>query len=173
MDKAKKYVDKPIKVAAATYATNKFNEAAPFMPLLYFAGGQMEERHTDIRNAVENAYKQAGLGPEDLDLIELQDTCSSNELIYSEVILRLQEGEADRLLEKGATALGGEIPINVSGGSSSFGEAISAQGFLQIYELVQQLRGQAGERQVKDARIGLAQQHGGHGYASAIILEKV
>jgi acetyl-CoA acetyltransferase len=122
--------------------------------------------------AVNLAYKQAGMNPEDIDLIELPDNSSWHELVYTECILRLQEGEADQMLEKHETDIGGKIPICPSGGIASFGEAVSTQGLAQVCELTWQLRGQAGQRQVENAKVGLGQVYGAQGNNSCVILSK-
>jgi acetyl-CoA acetyltransferase len=122
--------------------------------------------------AVSLAYKQAGMTPEDIDLIELPDNSSWHELVYTECILGLHEGEADQMLEKHETDIGGRIPVCPSGGIASFGEAVSTQGLAQVCELTWQLRGQAGQRQVENAKVGLGQVYGAQGNNSAVILSK-
>ena len=116
------------------------------------------------------AYRMAGIGPEDVDFVELPDNSSWHYLQYLETLELCGPGEAERLLEKGETMLGGSLPVCPSGGASSYGEAISAQGLLQVCELVTQLRGDAGARQVEGARVGLAQTYGQLGNSSTAIL---
>ena len=116
------------------------------------------------------AYEQAGIGPKDVDFVEVPDNSSWHYLQYLETMGLCEPGEADHLLDKGETILGGRLPVCPSGGASSFGEAVSAQGLLQIYELVDQLRGSAGDRQVEGARIGMAQTYGMLGNSSTAIL---
>src|ERR1700761_8920486 len=93
------------------------------------------------------AYEEAGIGPDDLDLAEVYDLSAALELDWYEDIGLCGEGEAEKLLRDGATTIGGRIPVNPSGGLSSFGEAIPAQAIAQVCECVWQLRGQAGGRQ--------------------------
>src|SRR5438309_2167485 len=97
------------------------------------------------------AYEQAGLGPDDLDLAEVYDLSSALELDWYENIGLCKPGEAERLLHDGDTAIGGRIPVNPSGGLSCFGEAVPAQALAQVCELTWQLRGQADGRQVENA----------------------
>ena len=106
------------------------------------------------------AYEEAGIGPEDVDVAEVYDLSSALELDWYEDIGLCKEGEAERLLRDGDTAVGGRIPVNPSGGLSCFGEAIPAQAIAQVCELVWQLRGQATGRQVEGARVGRHRQPG-------------
>ncbi|MBN1498068.1 MAG: thiolase family protein [Spirochaetes bacterium] len=107
------------------------------------------------------AYAKAGLGPKDVDFAEVHDATAYGELHQAEALGFCKEGEGGRLAESGATRIGGRIPINVSGGLESRGHPIGASGLAQIHELVTQLRGSAGARQVKGAKIGLAENGGG------------
>ncbi|HEY8583487.1 MAG TPA: thiolase family protein [Capillimicrobium sp.] len=114
-----------------------------------------------VPRAARRAYEAAGLGPADLDLVEVHDATSSAELIISEQLQLCASGEAAALAESGDTALGGRIPINVSGGLVSKGHPVGATGCAQVTEIVTHLRGRAGERQVEGARVGLAENAGG------------
>jgi acetyl-CoA acetyltransferase len=107
------------------------------------------------------AYKKAGLGPKDVDLAEVHDASAYGELHQAEALGFCREGEGGVLAESGATTIGGTIPINPSGGLESRGHPVGASGLAQIHELVTQLRGTAGARQVKGARIALAENGGG------------
>jgi acetyl-CoA acetyltransferase len=120
-------------------------------------GGENLERRTS-----RAAYEQAGVGPEDLDVVEVHDGASPNELMVYEEIGLAGAGEGPALLASGATELGGRVPVNPSGGLVSRGHPVGATGCAQIVELVTQLRGRAGSRQVPDARIGLAENAGGY-----------
>lgn len=119
------------------------------------------------RRGCELAYQRAGIGPGDLDVIECHDAFSIAELMHCEALGLCPPGEGGRLLESGATALGGRIPVNVSGGLLSRGHPIAATGCAQVVEIVQQLRGEARERQVEGAQVGLAQCMGGDQAADA------
>jgi len=114
-----------------------------------------------VERAAEAAYEQAGLGPGDLDLVELHDAAAPAELITYEELGLCGEGEGPALLGSGATALGGRIPVNLSGGLLSKGHPIGATGCGQLVELADQLRGRCGQRQAAGARVALAQNGGG------------
>jgi len=108
------------------------------------------------------AYEQAGVGPEDIDVAELHDATAYGELHQTEVMGFCREGEGGIFAESGATRLGGRLPINTSGGLESRGHPIGASGLAQIHEIVTQLRGEAGKRQVEGARLGLTENGGGN-----------
>ena len=112
--------------------------------------------------ASRQAYETAGVGPQDLDCIELHDAAVPAELMYYEYLGLCGKGEGPGLLMAGETALGGRIPVNTSGGLVRKGHPIGATGVAQIVELTEQLRGEAGGRQVEGARIGLAENGGGY-----------
>jgi len=107
------------------------------------------------------AYERAGLGPEDIDLAEVHDATAYGELHQTEALGFCPEGEGGVFAQSGATRLGGSVPINTSGGLESRGHPIGASGLAQLHELVTQLRGEAGARQVEGARIALAENGGG------------
>lgn len=113
------------------------------------------------RRTAKQAYEQAGIGPEDLNLIELHDAFTISELLYYEALGLCERGGAPQLLASGATSLGGRIPVNPSGGLLAKGHPPGATGVAQIVELCEQLQGRAGQRQIPDARIGLSQVTGG------------
>ncbi len=118
------------------------------------------------------AFEEAGLGPEDLDLAEVYDLSSALELDWYENIGLCKPGEAERLLREGATTLGGRIPVNPSGGLGCFGEAVPAQAIAQVCELVWQIRGEAGERQVEGARVGITANQGLFGHGSSVVVKQ-
>lgn len=114
-----------------------------------------------VSRAASKAYAAAGVGPEDVDVVELHDAASPAELIISEEIGLAPEGGGVKLLRDGETRVGGRIPINTSGGLVSKGHPVGATGCAQLVELCDQLRGRAGSRQVEGARIALAENAGG------------
>ncbi|WP_221359749.1 lipid-transfer protein [Streptomyces beigongshangae] len=116
------------------------------------------------------AYEEAGIGPEDLSLAEVYDLSTALELQWYEDLGLCGEGGAAGLLREGATALGGRLPVNVSGGLASFGEAVPAQAVAQVCELVRQLRGTAGDRQVAGARVGVTANQGLFGHGSSVVV---
>jgi acetyl-CoA acyltransferase len=120
-----------------------------------------EVEHHLTRHAALRAYELAGLGPDDVSLAEVHDATAFAEILQSENCGFAAYGEGGPLVESGATRLGGRLPINASGGLLSKGHPIGATGAIQIHELVTQLRGEAGQRQVAGARIGLAENGGG------------
>jgi len=114
------------------------------------------------RLAAAKAYEMAGLGPEDLDVVELHDAFAPEELVHYEDLGLCKSGDSIALLRSGATSLGGRVPVNPSGGLLSLGHPLSASGVRTVCDVVQQLRGEAGPRQKEGARIGLAQMLGGN-----------
>ncbi|MBK7170241.1 MAG: hypothetical protein IPH83_13785 [Gammaproteobacteria bacterium] len=159
-----------MRVASSTVATMHFSDALPRGLAGPVPNGP--SLHTEVQAAVTQAFEQAGIGPKELSLTELQDNTCFYELAYPEEWGLCQPGEAEHLLESGQTAPTGRMPINPSGGFVSFGEATTAMGVFQIVELAWQLRGQSGGRQVPGARVGLAQTNGLGGNATATILKR-
>lgn len=159
--------DRAVRVRASEMSSNSFQERQMAMP--DFSGA--------TRVAVKQAYERAGVGPEDINLIELHDCFATAEIVHYENLGICADGEAGRLINDGDTQLGGRIPVNVSGGLLSKGHPLGATGIANIYEISTHLRGRAGDRQVEGARLGLTHVVGGGpgmGTACAIhILEKV
>ena len=118
------------------------------------------------------AYEEAGLGPDDIDLAEVYDLSTALELDWVESLGLGKEGEAEHLVRAGETSIGGRTPVNTSGGLSSFGEAIPAQALAQVCELTWQLRGQAGDRQVDGARVGITANQGLFGHGSSVLVRR-
>jgi len=133
----------------------------------------MPDVNTCTRKAAQTAYEMAGVGPEDINLVELHDCFATAEILHYENLGLCKDGEAGRLIDEGEVALGGRVPVNVSGGLLSKGHPLGATGIANIYEVSTHLRGEAGKRQVEGARLGLTHVIG-LGSACAIhILEKV
>lgn len=126
----------------------------------YDKGSDMVRWQTDIDTAAI-AYERAAIGPDDLNLVECHDAFSIAEILHCEALGLCEPGGGGPLAESGATASGGRIPVNVSGGLLSRGHPVAATGVAQVIEIVKQLRGDAGARQVEDAKVGLAQCMGG------------
>lgn len=132
----------------------------------------MSDVNTCTRLAAKAAYEQAGVGPEDIDLVELHDCFATAEILHYENLGLCGDGEAGRFIDEGQSALGGKTPVNVSGGLLSKGHPLGATGIANIYEITTHLRGEAGKRQVAGARLGMTHVIG-LGSACAIhILEK-
>jgi acetyl-CoA acetyltransferase len=119
------------------------------------------EEEGTVGRCVREAYEKAGVGPDDLDVIECHDASAPAELTYYEELGLCKRGEGGSFIESGAPNLGGRIPVNPSGGLLRKGHPVGATGLAQLTELVEQLRGQSGPRQVEGARVGLAQNGGG------------
>jgi acetyl-CoA acetyltransferase len=122
--------------------------------------------------AADAAYAEAGVGPDDVDVVECQDTDAARELLGWTELRLCEQGEQPALLESGAHALGGRRPVNPSGGLLSKGEPLGASALGQVVELVRQLRGEAGPRQVDGARVALAHTVGRGANASVTILSR-
>ncbi len=122
--------------------------------------------------AATDAYEQAGLGPQDLDVVECQDTDAARELLSCEELRLCEPGGSAALLDSGATALGGRVPVNPSGGLLSKGEPLGASALGQVVELVRQLRGESGPRQVDGARTALSHTVGRGANAGVVILTR-
>jgi acetyl-CoA acetyltransferase len=133
----------------------------------------MPDVNTCTRLAAKKAYETAGVGPENIDLIELHDCFATAEILHYENLFLCKDGEAGRMIDEGATALGGKIPVNVSGGLLSKGHPLGATGIANIYEVSTHLRGEAGKRQVPDARLGMTHVIGLGSACGIHILERV
>jgi acetyl-CoA acetyltransferase len=120
------------------------------------------EESAVFRKTIDTAYQEAEAGAEDLDVIELHDASASSEILHTEYLGLCAPGEGGPLVQSGATALGGRIPVNPSGGLLRKGHPIGATGIAQIVELTEQLRQRSGTRQVADAQVALAENGGGY-----------
>jgi acetyl-CoA acetyltransferase len=160
-------MDRAVRIRASEMSSNPYEDRQAAMP--DFSGA--------TRVAAKRVYEQAGLGAEDINLVELHDCFATAELVHYENLGLCADGEAGRLIDEGTTALGGRVPVNVSGGLLSKGHPLGATGIANIYEVATHLRGKAEARQVEGARIGMTHVVGGGpgmGTACAIhILEKV
>ncbi len=171
---ARKYSAEPVKIAAISTVTPSFPNTVLDMPnFATDSAAGLAPPDRGFRDSIARAaYEEAGIGPEDLDLAEVYDLSSALELDWYENIGLCKPGEAERLLRSGATTLGGRIPVNPSGGLACFGEAVPAQAIAQVCELVWQLRGQAGERQVEGARVGVTVNQGLFGHGSSVLVTR-
>jgi acetyl-CoA acetyltransferase len=118
----------------------------------------------------KQAFEQAGVGPEDLNVVEMHDASAPAELVLYEELGLCALGEGGKLIDSRATYADGRIPVNTSGGLISKGHPIGATGVAQIYEIFSQLRGEAGDRQVANPRVGLTENGGGMLRAEAAAL---
>ncbi len=162
MEKAKQYTTTPIKVGASVLTSDPWTERDL----------TMTDINTLTRNAAKEAYETAGIGPDDLDLVELHDCFATAELLHYENLGLCAEGEAGRMIDEGETTIGGRIPVNASGGLLSKGHPLGATGVANICEVFWHLRGEAGDRQVEGAKVGLAHVIGLGSACTIHILEK-
>jgi acetyl-CoA acyltransferase len=151
-----------IKISASVLTTDPWQEACQVLP----------DVNTLTRNAAKQAYESAGIGPEDLDLVELHDCFATAELVHYDNLMLCPEGGAVDFFESGAPWRDGSMPVNVSGGLQSKGHPISATGIANIWEVCHHLRGEAGDRQIADAKVGLAHVIGLGSACGVHILEK-
>jgi len=155
-------MSRAVKVSASVLTSDPYTERDLVMP----------DVNTCTRRAAAKAYEMAGLGADDLDLVELHDCFATAEILHYENLGLCGEGEAGKLIDEGETWHGGRIPVNVSGGLLSKGHPLGATGVANMYEISQHLRGEAGDRQVEGAKVGMTHVIG-LGSACAIhILEK-
>ncbi|MBI4299504.1 MAG: thiolase family protein [Chloroflexi bacterium] len=146
MEVARRHSRRPIRIAASALASAPYSSRD--LALM--------DVNSVSANCAREAYAEAGLGPEDLDIVELHDAFAPAEMLHYESLGLCAEGESGRLLDEGVTRLGGRLPVNTSGGLLAQGHPFGATGLAQVCELVWQLRGRAGERQVPGAKVGLA-----------------
>ena len=151
-----------LKITASVLTTDPWEEACQVLPNV----------NTLTRNAANQAYEQAGVGPEDLDLVELHDCFATAELVHYDNLMLCEEGGAADFFNSGATWRTGSTPVNVSGGLQSKGHPISATGIANIWEVCQHLRDEGGPRQIEGARLGLAHVIGLGSACGVHILEK-
>jgi len=155
---AKKYVDDPIYIVSSGQASDT---------LALHDRRSLTTMDATVK-AAQEAYKQAGITVKDIDLAEVHDCFTIAEIVATEDLGFCKKGEGGKLLDERATEIGGRIPVNTSGGLKSVGHPVGATGIKQALEVVLQLKGEAGKRQVKDANIGLTHNVGGSG-ATAVV----
>ncbi|MGH9137264.1 MAG: thiolase family protein [Acidimicrobiales bacterium] len=151
-----------VKVSASVLTTDPWDEACQVLPNV----------NTLTRNAAATAYEQAGVSPQDLDLVELHDCFATAELVHYDNLMLCAPGEAVPFFESGAPWRDGKTPVNVSGGLQSKGHPIAATGIANVWEVCHHLRGEAGDRQIEGAKVGLAHVIGLGSACGVHILEK-
>ncbi len=151
-----------VKVSASILTSDPYEEACQVLPNV----------NTLTRNAANQAYEQAGVGPADLDLVELHDCFATAELVHYDNLMLCEEGGAADFFRSGATWRDGSTPVNVSGGLQSKGHPISATGIANVWEVCHHLRGEAGPRQIEGAKVGLAHVIGLGSACGIHVLEK-
>ena len=164
----------PVRLAGISTVSPTYPD--PIIDLPYLAADSMageSAQPTTFKESIgAGAYAEAGLGPDDMDLAEVYDLSTAMELDWYEQLGFCAPGEAERLLRDGHTSIGGRLPVNPSGGLGAFGEAVPAQAIAQVCELVWQLRGQAGHRQVEGSRAGITVNQGLFGHGSSVIVRR-
>jgi acetyl-CoA acyltransferase len=151
-----------VKVSASVLTTDPYEEGCQVLPNV----------NTLTRKAATIAYEQAGIGPADLDLVELHDCFATAELVHYDNLMLCEEGGAADFFNSGATWRDGSTPVNVSGGLESKGHPIAATGIANVWEICHHLRGEAGERQIENAKVGLAHVIGLGSACGVHVLEK-
>ena len=162
----------PVRVRAISTVTPTFPNTVIDMPLLSTdpATAVPAGELTFKESIAAAAYEEAGIEPGDVSLAEVYDLSTALELDWIEDLALCKRGEAEHLLRAGDTTIGGRIPVNPSGGLACFGEAVPAQALAQVCEVTWQLRGEAGSRQVEDAKVGITANQGLFGHGSSVIL---
>jgi acetyl-CoA acetyltransferase len=165
-DIAHRYTDKPVYLRAVEVRTRRYGAYevnTTFAPVT--------EDVAPTVYAARASFEKAGVAPEDVDVIQLQDTDAGAEIIHMAECGFCADGDQEKLLAEGATEISGSMPVNTDGGLIANGEPIGASGLRQIHELVRQLRGEAGDRQVPgEPKVGFAQLYGAPGTAAVTIL---
>jgi acetyl-CoA acetyltransferase len=156
----------PVTLRAAVVRTRRFGSFEVFSP--WIASGELT---SVTRSAAAAAFEAAGVAPSDVDVCQLQDTESGAEVMHLAECGFCEDGEQEKLIADGATEIGGALPVNTDGGCIANGEPIGASGLRQVYEIVQQLRGTAGERQVPgQPRVGFTHVYGAPGVSACTVL---
>jgi len=158
LDMAKEFTDRPVKIVASGLATGSMALADREDPAFLDA----------VQKSGERAFKMAGIGPRDVNVAEVHDCFTIAEICCTEALGFVEKGKGGPAAKEGFTAIGGCIPVNTSGGLKSKGHPVGATGIAQTIEIFRQLRGEAGARQVENARVGLAQNMGGSGASSVV-----
>jgi acetyl-CoA acetyltransferase len=167
-DLARRYTERPVFLRAATLRTRRygaFEVMSPWLPI--------ESTASPTVDAARACFEQAGIGPQDVDVAQVQDSEAGAEIMHMAETGLCADGEQEELIESGATEIGGRLPINTDGGLLANGEPIGASGMRQFYETVLQLRGDAGERQVPgEPRVGFTQVYGAPGVGACTVMTR-
>jgi acetyl-CoA C-acetyltransferase len=167
-ERAKALARTPVYLRSVTFRTRRFGSFEVFSPSI-----PIESAPSPTTEAAAAAFEQAGIGPEDVDVAQLQDTESGAEVMHLAETGLCEHGEQEHLIQSGATQLDGRLPINTDGGCIANGEPIGASGLRQVHEIVLQLRGEAGDRQVAGPRrVGFTQVYGAPGVSACTVLSR-
>jgi acetyl-CoA acetyltransferase len=175
LEKAKQYTANPVIVSAIGIGYTGYDDPG-YARGTFGANAKPPAEGKDFENTVEYragkaAYEEAGIGPEDLSFAEVYDLSSAMKLDWMEWLQICKEGEAENLFRSGATEIGGRIPVAPSGGVAATGESVPCQALYFVAEVVDQLRGRAGKRQVEGAKVGLCVNSGAGGNSQSIIMK--
>ena len=166
-DQAHRYTDRPIYLKRGRVRTRQFGAFEVHQPV----ARRSTRRPAPTVDASHAAYEMAGIGPEDVDVIQLQDTEAGAEIMHMAENGFCADGEQEAHVQAGETEIGGRLPVNTDGGLIANGEPIGASGLRQVYEIVLQLRGDAGPRQVPNSpKVGYTQVYGAPGVGAVTIL---
>ena len=164
---ARQYTNRPVYLKSVTLKTRHYGSFEVYSPYL-----AIERAKPPTQFASEAAFEMAGLGPKDVDVIQIQDTESGAEIMHMAENGFCEHGEQEHLIRSGATAIDGSMPTNTDGGCIANGEPIGASGLRQIHEIVAQLRGECGERQVPgDPKTGYTHVYGAPGISACTVLQ--
>jgi acetyl-CoA acetyltransferase len=167
-ERAKSLARAPIRLRSVAFRTRRFGSFEVFSPSI-----PIESAPSPTSEAATAAFEQAGIGPEDVDVAQLQDTESGAEVMHLAETGLCEHGEQESLIQSGATRLDGRLPVNTDGGCLANGEPIGASGLRQVHEVVLQLRGEAGERQIAGPhRVGFTQVYGAPGVSACTVLSR-
>ena len=167
-DWARRYTDRPVYLSAVSFRTRRFGSFEVFSPWL-----SPDRADGPTIEAARAAFETAGLGPADVDVMQLQDTESGAEIMHMAETGFCEDGEQEMLIHSGATEIGGAMPVNTDGGCLANGEPIGASGLRQVYESVLQLRGAAGPRQVPgEPKVAFTHVYGAPGISSCAVLTR-
>jgi acetyl-CoA acetyltransferase len=165
-ERARQLTDRPVYLRSAALRTRRWGSFEVFAPWL-----SIERGHSPTVDAATACFEQAGIGPSDVDVAQVQDSESGAEIMHMAETGLCADGEQEALIQSGATEIGGRLPINTDGGLIANGEPIGASGMRQIYETVLQLRGDAAERQVPgNPKVGFTQVYGAPGVSACTVL---
>ncbi len=167
-DRAREYTDTPVYLNAAAVRSRRWGSFEVMSPWLALDDGDGPTIDTS-----KAAYEMAGIGPEDVDVAQLQDTEAGAEIMHMAENGFCEHGEQERMIQQGETEIGGRLPVNTDGGCLANGEPVGASGLRQVYENVLQLRGAAGERQVPgEPRVAYTHVYGAPGISGVTILSR-
>ena len=167
-DQAKQYTDKPVYLKSAVLKSRRYGSFEVFAP-----SQALQQVDGPTVDAAKAAFEMAGVGPKDMDVLQLQDTESGAEIMHMAENGFCEHGEQEQLIQSGATHIGGSMPVNTDGGCLANGEPIGASGLRQVYENVLQLRGDAGEHQVPgNPQLGYTHVYGAPGISAVTILQR-